>query len=281
MAIHRFPYQFPFETARAARSRFVPRRWLFPLTVVVVAALFVAAPWPFAAKAHAALHGLCAQRPSHSLTLGGERLPFDARMTGIYGGFFVTALYLLARGRFRCFEVPSRLTMAVLALFVGVMAVDGFNSFLVDVHAWHPYAPRNDYRLATGLLTGIALAVAVCVMLSTTLWRTGRRRRVVRGMRELGLLLLLQLPFALLARSGLGWLYVPISTVLLVSATTVVASLMLVIVVIVRHGDRVFTRAAQLQVPATLALILGIAVMAALAGGRFWLEHVTHTPPLR
>ena len=50
--------------------------------------------WPFFVsvpmlehKAHAFLHGICAQRPSHSLQVGDELLPFDARMTGIYTGF--------------------------------------------------------------------------------------------------------------------------------------------------------------------------------------------------
>lgn len=257
------------------------RDHLFPVTLFIVAALFLAAPWPLAAKTYAALHGLCAQRPSHSLTLGSQRLPFDARMTGIYGGFLTTALYLLARGRFRAFRLPTRATMAVLALFVVVMGIDGTNSFLLDAQLWHPYAPGNRLRLATGLLTGIALAIAVCVMASTTLWRTGRPQRVVGGLPEVGLLVLLQLPFAVATLSGVAWLYAPLALLLLGSATAVVSSLTLVIVAVTRYGDRAFTRASQLQVPATWALLLGIAVMAAIAGGRFWLEHVTHMTPLK
>ena len=41
---------------------------------------FLAAPWSLEHKAHAALHGLCAQTPSHTFLMGGRPLPFDARL---------------------------------------------------------------------------------------------------------------------------------------------------------------------------------------------------------
>ena len=69
--------------------------------LAVSVAGFLLAPWSIEVKSIAILHGLCAQRPSHSFWFGSDRLPFDSRMTGIYGGFLVTQLYLLARGRFR------------------------------------------------------------------------------------------------------------------------------------------------------------------------------------
>lgn len=257
------------------------RNYLFPTVLLCAAALFLAAPWPFDVKVHAALHGLCAQRPSHSFVMGGRRLPFDARMTGIYGGFLAAGAYLVARGRHRAFRLPSPAAMALLALFVAVMAVDGINSFLLDLMVWHPYAPQNGLRLATGLLTGVSLAVVVCFMLSTTLWRSGRPRQpVVTGVPEVALLAALQFPFALAVVSGVGWLYAPLSLLLLLSAITVVGALMLTVVVIVRYGDGAFASAAQLQGPATLALMLALSAMAAIAGGRFLLEHLTHAPPL-
>src|SRR5262245_31628876 len=69
------------------------RAYLFPLVAGLVVLLFLAAPWSLEHKAHAALHGLCAQRPSHSFTFGSSTLPFDARMTGIYGGFLGASVY--------------------------------------------------------------------------------------------------------------------------------------------------------------------------------------------
>src|SRR5262245_4467600 len=120
-----------------------PRAYLFPTVASLVVLAFLAAPWSLEHKAHVALHGLCAQRPSHSFLLGGERLPFDARMTGIYGGFLGAANYLGARRRYRAAGLPSWPTIGVLVLFVGVMGADGFNSLFQDMGWRHFYEPAN------------------------------------------------------------------------------------------------------------------------------------------
>lgn len=257
------------------------RRFLFPLAVLTVLAAFFGAPWPFAHKAHLALHGLCAQRPSHSLYLGGEALPFDARMTGIYGGFLVTAGYLMARGRLRAFRLPPIRVMALLALFVAALALDGTNSLLIDLGLPHPYAPDNRLRVATGLLTGIALATILCFVVATTLWREGEWDRApIGGMRELAAVTALQMPLAVAVVSGAGVLFGPLAMALVVSAVAVVGALALVVVVLVARRDRSFGSVGQLQVPLTGALLLALVVMATFAGGRVLLERLTNAPPL-
>src|SRR3989442_3292909 len=102
--------------------------------------------------------GICAQLPSHSFYPGGERLPLCARNTGIYLGFIVTLLTLYATGRGRAQRLPPWPIVAVLASGVGILIIDGFNSFLLDLGLPHLYHPHNVIRLATGLITGIALA---------------------------------------------------------------------------------------------------------------------------
>ena len=69
----------------AIRNPQFPVFFFWGLLVVSVLGLFVL-PWPIATKLHGVVHGLCAQRASHSVALGGTNLPFDARMAGIYGG---------------------------------------------------------------------------------------------------------------------------------------------------------------------------------------------------
>lgn len=257
------------------------RAYLFPLVAVGLLTAFLYAPWPFEHKARAFMHGLCAQRPSHSLRLGRHTLPFDARMTGIYGGFFVTSAYLLVRGRYRAWRLPTRQTLVTLTLFVAVLGIDGTNALLLDLGLWHPYAPDNRYRIASGLLTGVSLGVGICFMLGTTLWRAGRANQApVSGISEVVAIAALQTPFALLALSGSSTLYVPMTLLLIVSATVVVASLVLVSAVLLRYGDRPFASPQQAQGAAAMALLIGVAVIGAMAAGRFLLERLTGTPPL-
>jgi len=249
--------------------------YALPALAALIIGLFLIAPWSFEDKARAALHGLCAQTPSHSFTFGDQRLPFDGRMTGIYGGFLFTAAFFVFRGRTRVFGLPPLRVLAVLGLFVAAMAVDGFNSFLLDLRVWHAYAPHNDLRLATGILTGIALATTIWFLVGSTLWRDGHgdpRTPPVGGLGDLALVVAVQVPFALLVRSEVAWAYAPLAMALLVSAVLAVGAIGLVIVVLLRRQDATFTTAAQLRAPAAGALLLAFAAMAAIAGARYWLE---------
>lgn len=246
--------------------------WLW-LCAAGLAAVFLLAPWPLAHKAHSMLHGLCAQRPSHSLTLGGQALPFDARMTGIYGGFATASVYLLARGRYRVFRHPTPVVATLLALFVAVLAVDGSNALLVDLGRTPLYEPDNRIRLATGLLTGTALAVALCYMTATTLWKRGDwSRRTVSGVGEGLVLVAIQAPFAAAALSGAGALHGPLSLLLVGAAAAAIGLIVLNAVVLGGGRDRSYEDAAGIQGVAAASLLGGVAVMAAIAAGRFWLE---------
>jgi uncharacterized membrane protein len=234
--------------------------------------VFFAAPWPLAHKLHVALHGLCAQQPSHSYRLGGEFLPFDSRMTGIYCGFLASFAYLALRGRCRSARFPSYPLAGLLALFVVALAIDGTNSFLRDMGMWHPYLPHNAFRLTTGIATGVTLAVVMCYLLAISIWREPRVGERPIEWSDLGWLLILNVPLALLAVSGLGVFYPIMGTLLLVSATAVVSILALVSLVILRRVDYSFDSVIDLQGYAATALLLGIGGMAALSAGRFLLE---------
>jgi uncharacterized membrane protein len=105
------------------------------------------------------LSGLSAQRPSHSLYLGGEQLPLEARIGGIFLGFLCGVALLALLGRLHATEPPPRTVTAVCWALVGAMAFDGFNAFLFDGSLPHLYPPNTAARLATGLLAGLAVAV--------------------------------------------------------------------------------------------------------------------------
>ena len=256
--------------------------YLFPAVCLVAVGVFIALPGAVDEKTQQALHGLCAQRPSHSYWLGDARLPFDARMTGIYGGSVISLVVLALRGRLYAIARPGWLEIGLLAAFVGAMAVDGMNSLLLDMGTWHPYEPRNEIRLITGSLTGVSLAVTLCFLISATFWRTGRRElAIVASLREVAMLVALTVPFGILIVFGPGWLYAPVALFLLGSAVLIVGVLAMVMTTIATRRDGSYRRVQELGVPAAVAVVLAVVAMAAIAGGRFWLENTFGVPPLQ
>lgn len=254
--------------------------YLFPIVAGGLLLLFLAAPWPFALKAHASLHGLCAQTPSHTFLMGESRLPFDARMTGIYGGFIVSFLWLIGTGRGRSARLPSWPVLAVLAVLVGALAIDGFNSLFRDMGRSYPYEPDNRLRLFTGLGTGIALATMISYLIGVTMWRRPAIDIPVLTGRQLALLIPLQFPFALLVMSGWAWLYVPLSMLMLVAAVTAVASIAAVMLVLFKRVEGTFAEARQFEGYAAGAIVIAVLAMASISGARFLLERVLGIPPL-
>lgn len=235
--------------------------------------VFVIAPGGFAEKAHAVLHGLCAQRPSHTLFLGGTALPFDSRMTGIYGGFLITFIYLAVRGRARAVLLPPRSVLVILIAFVVAIGIDGVNAFLLDIRLPTLYTPDNLIRLVTGLLFGVTLATLLCFLVATTVWSTGiSRTPAIRDLRELLVILLLLVPFGVIVRSGIGWFYTPVAITLMLSAVTVITILVFCAWLLVSGRDRRYPALAEAQRPLSLSMVAAVAFMLAIAGFRIWLE---------
>lgn len=252
--------------------------WLFLGLVGASLVALLAAPWPLPMKLHAVLHGLCAQRPSHSYWLGANRLPFDARMTGIYGGFLVAAVALLARGRWRAARPPAWPLSAALGLGVALMGADGVNSTLQDFGLPYLYQPQNWLRLATGLLCGTALAVGLLYVLNTTLWARVKDAPALDGWGELGALLALDGLYALVVASGWGVLYAPVGLWLVLGAAGATFALVLAMVVLLRGRENRFVSLADLAGYACVALVLAYAALAFLGGGRFLLERALGIP---
>lgn len=133
--------------------------------------------------------GVCAQLPGHSFFPGGEQLPLCARNTGIYLGFATTFLFLAATRRLRAARLPRLSVLLVLGLAIALMAVDGFNSFFLDLGLPHLYQPANWLRLITGLGAGTTMAAVIVPVASGLVWREDFRRSSFDSLGELVLLL--------------------------------------------------------------------------------------------
>jgi len=133
--------------------------------------LFAVAPGSFDEKLSRVGYAVSAQRSAHSIFLGGVALPLEARMGGIFAGVLFGALYLVALGRERATLWPGGFVQWAALLGIALMAADGLNATLHDLGVATLYTPRNDLRLATGLLAGYGTATLMWPAVMETIWR--------------------------------------------------------------------------------------------------------------
>jgi uncharacterized membrane protein len=233
---------------------------------VAMVTVFLLAPGDIALKSHAFLRGLCAQRPSHSIWIGGNVLPLDARMTGIYLGAVTMIIWLAASGQLRAAGSLPASIISILAAFVAIMAVDGFNGLLVDVQLPHAYEPSNIWRITTGGLSGLALGAALGHLFAITVWERGERRRaIVWRPRQLLIPLTITGLLAALILSGLPILYAPVAVGLI--AAVVGTIWMLAVVVCALASGRAWTARhfGDISAVAIAALVASIVFIGALS----------------
>lgn len=249
------------------------RRCLLLVVIGLLAVVFVAAPWPFEVKAHAVLHGICGQTPGHTMTFSGKGLPLDSRCVGIFAGLLVTFLILLGLGRSRVAGLPSIGAGVLLLVFLGAMGLDGLNSLMTDLGRWHPYAPSNDLRLLTGWMAGVGLGTLLLMVTGMTLWQRPKvSMRVLPSWWWPLALLLPCLPTWLLLRTGSTLVFYPASLALILAAVTAFAALAVCAVVMLRNQDNVYANFAQLAPLVAVGVLIAVAILFLMGGGRFWLE---------
>lgn len=261
-------------TVNAARWRGGRPLWTAAGLVIASLAVFLLAPWSLQEKSIAALHGLCAQQPTHSYWFGDSRLPFDARMTGIYGASLLVFAYLLGRGRLFRTGVPPTSLIIGLAGFVLVMAFDGVNSTLNDVGLPFLYEPSNHLRFFTGALTGTTLAVFIWLLATSVLWspEVTSAKPILRGWRELLPIGAMVIMLWAVLQIDAPILFGPLAVMLVLAAVVVVSSMSLLVVFLASGRLQRATRTSDLAGSAIVAIVIAYAVMSAIAGARFMLE---------
>lgn len=259
-------------------------RELFPPTVLLLVVLgtWLASPSQVELATRAALHGLCAQRPSHSFWFGPYQLPFDARMTGIYAGSVLTVTWLALRHARGAAGPPRAGTLAVLAVGIALLGIDGLNALASDLHLPTLYEPRNTLRYLTGAWTGLALGVLLWWVFQSTTWRPALRHpspsfHLARDGLPLGLALA---AFGWLVMTGpVSW-YVPVALVLLIAAVVTLALFTWPVALLVARRFEGADRWRDLGIPGALALAFAIGVMTVTSLLRYALEATLDIPPL-
>jgi uncharacterized membrane protein len=258
-----------------------PIAWGIAALLSIVALAMLGVQYGFEGWSRAFLHGLCAQRESHSFRFGGDVLPVDARMTGIYLGAASTIGWLGSSGRMRMTRRPKNVMIFLLALFVLAMAVDGFNALLVDLAVLSPYEPSNLLRFITGMLSGTTLGVGVAYLFATSIWRNPERtRRMITGPTTLVMPLILTGALGILAVSGLHIFYGPLVIALVVAAIAIFWMFSVTLLALLTGRSWSYSRASDLGAITVFGLLAGVVLIAAFAGIRFLAEHFWGLPQL-
>ncbi|MEW6407628.1 MAG: DUF2085 domain-containing protein [Patescibacteria group bacterium] len=116
----------------------------------------------------------CAQTASHSFFYNGQKLPLDARETGVYLGFLVVFIFWLFKIKKKPHEVFPLSLLAPITLSILYFAFDGFSS--IFEMSW----VNNWTRLFSGLFFGQSLAILVLLVLSHSLWSYANSRQRVK-----------------------------------------------------------------------------------------------------
>jgi uncharacterized membrane protein len=118
----------------------------------------------------ALLYGVSAQRPSHSIFVGGQQLPLEARMGGIFLGFLCSVALLAVLGRLRASQPPDGLLGLACWTLIVLTGLDGLNAFLFDGTLPHLYAPNTPLRLLTGLGAGLGVGLMAVPVVAGVVW---------------------------------------------------------------------------------------------------------------
>ena len=239
--------------------------------VLLVVGVGLLAPGTLEEKLAAVLRGVCAQRPDHAVGFSSGPVVLEARMLGIFLGFAVTLAVAWATGGARRSELPrGRLGLLLLAA-VGALALDGANAVLFDLRGPYLYAPRNDLRLATGLVGGLGVAGFVVPMVAFVFWHERDLRPLFAGGRDL------ILPLAILSLAGVAIASGLLTGIVLgiVAATSVLVSLWLVstyVAVLAWAGPGQVASVAALGGYVAAGFGLTLVELAAFAALRGWME---------
>ncbi|NTV65692.1 MAG: DUF2085 domain-containing protein [Oscillochloris sp.] len=254
--------------------RELPWRRIFAgIGTLLLLALIFSPGAPLQWKMYAVVHGVCAQQ--HNIFLGGLQFPLCARNSGVYMSFLLTLGYIYAIGRARAARIPPWPITLLLILFVVIMGVDGFNSLFVDLGLRSLYQPDNFLRTLTGMGMGIAIAVMLHIVLNMTLRKNVEDTQpVLRNWWELLGIMAIDLLALAAIYANLGFMFWPLAFVAFFGINGVLYMVALLLTSLLLGYEGKITSIRQLALPATLAIIPTLIILAAMSYLRFWMERI-------
>lgn len=123
---------------------------------------------------------ICHQLPERSIFIGGEKLPFCARCTGIYGSIFIFLVYFLIRKRFKGNYPPkTALLIGAVCCLIPFM-YDGGMSYL-GIHE-----TDNFLRIVTGSFAGLPLSFLALLLLNikSTMDEGSKKKPIIKNLSD-------------------------------------------------------------------------------------------------
>ena len=229
------------------------------LLLVSSITFLLATPGGVLRKADMIGYAVCHQIESHSFVLAGRQLPLCARCTGTFLGALVG---LFGQGvvlrRRRASALPPAPVLAVLITFSMAWAADGVNSYLALMGGPHLYQPTNELRLVTGALNGMTMSALVFPVFNVSLWLDPIDRSAIRGIRDLSILLVMELGLVALVLSRWGFLLYPLALFSAAAVLTMLTSVNSVIGIILLGRDNSATMWHEALLPIAIGLILSL-----------------------
>ncbi|MBC7263977.1 MAG: DUF2085 domain-containing protein [Chloroflexi bacterium] len=218
------------------------------------------------------LSGVCHQIPERTYFIGTQQLPLCARCTGTYLSALWTLGVMAVLGRARAARLPPARVLVALILFFLVWGIDGFNSYLSAIEGLpHFCTPHNIFRLATGMLNGLALMLILLPVFNFVIWQNSLDRPVVDGFGELvGLIIVVAVANSVVIWAPPAFFY-PLALLEAVSVLVLLGMVNSVLFVILRRLENTISGWRELAVPLALGLMAAVVELCAIAALRAWL----------
>lgn len=147
---------------------------------------------------------VCHQLSSRSLTVGNIILPICSRCSGIYTGFFITAIILFIMFRKKESDLPPLYILIIFTIFFLSTIIDGIAS------NFGLYNTNNNLRFITGFLCGSSIMSITYPIFTFQYYKESKKEKIFKKPDEFIIYILILIVFitiTLLRFNFLGYFY--------------------------------------------------------------------------